>query len=59
MKNLPDTRCPELLVGFETSDDAAVYNLGTQAIISTADFITPVIDDPYTFGAIAAANSIS
>ena len=59
MKNLPDTRCPELLVGFETSDDAAVYNLGTQAIISTADFITPVINDPYTFGAIAAANSIS
>lgn len=59
MKNLPDTGCPELLVGFETSDDAAVYNLGTQAIISTADFITPVINDPYTFGAIAAANSIS
>jgi len=59
LKNLPDTRCPELLVGFDTSDDAAVYNLGTQAIISTADFITPVINDPYTFGAIAAANSIS
>ncbi len=59
MKNLPDTRRPELLVGFETSDDAAVYNLGTQAVISTADFITPVINDPYTFGAIAAANSIS
>lgn len=50
----------DLLVGFDTSDDAAVYRLDdTQAIVSTADFITPVVDDPFTFGQVAAANSIS
>lgn len=59
LKKLPETGCKELLVGFDTSDDAAVYDIGSQAIVSTADFITPVINDPYTFGAIAAANSIS
>lgn len=51
---------PDLLVGFETADDAAVYRLRDDlAIVSTADFITPVVDDPRTFGRIAAANSIS
>lgn len=60
MKKLPETRGPELLVGFETSDDAAVYALDDkQAIISTADFITPIVDDPRTFGRLAAANSLS
>ncbi len=50
----------DLLVGFDTSDDAGVYRLNDdQAIISTADFITPVVDDAFTFGRIAAANSIS
>ena len=50
----------DLLVGFETSDDAAVYRLRDDlAIVSTADFITPVVDDPHAFGRIAAANSIS
>jgi selenide,water dikinase len=47
-------------VGFETSDDAAVYRLAPDmAIISTVDFITPPVDDPYWFGQIAAANSLS
>ncbi len=51
---------PNLLVGIETSDDAAVYRLNDEtAIISTVDFITPPVDDPYWFGLIAAANSIS
>jgi selenide, water dikinase len=50
----------ELLVGFETADDAGVYRLSDEkAIISTADFITPVVDDAHTFGRVAAANSIS
>jgi len=49
-----------LLVGFETSDDAGVYRLSNdKAIVSTADFITPVVDDPFAFGQIAATNSIS
>jgi selenide,water dikinase len=48
------------LVGFETSDDAAVYRLSADtAVISTVDFITPPVDDPYWFGQIAAANSLS
>ncbi len=47
-------------MGFETSDDAAVYRLsGETAVISTADFITPPVDDPYWFGQIAAANALS
>ncbi len=49
-----------LLVGLHAIDDAAVYRVNDQqAIISTADFFPPVVDDPYTFGAIAAANAIS
>jgi len=51
---------PNLLVGFETADDAAVYRLSDEiAMINTVDFITPPVDDPYWFGLIAAANSIS
>ncbi|MCI5220221.1 MAG: hypothetical protein D3914_13790 [Candidatus Electrothrix sp. LOE2] len=51
---------PKLLVGIETSDDAAVYRLNDEvAMINTVDFITPPVDDPYWFGQIAAANSIS
>ena len=49
-----------LLVGFETCDDAAVYRLSPEiAVISTVDYITPPVDDPYWFGQIAAANSLS
>jgi selenide,water dikinase len=51
---------PGLLVGLDAIDDAAVYRINEQqAIISTADFFPPVVDDPYTFGAIAAANAVS
>jgi len=51
---------PDLLVGIETSDDAAVYRLSDDtAMINTVDFITPPVDDPYWFGQISAANSIS
>lgn len=51
---------PELLVGLAVSDDAAVYQLNpTQAIVSTVDFFPPIVDDPYDFGAIAAANALS
>lgn len=51
---------PNLLVGFETCDDAAVYRLSDDlAFISTVDFITPPVDDPYWFGQIAAANALS
>ncbi len=49
-----------LLVGIETSDDAAVYRINeTQAIVATTDFFMPVVDDPFDFGAIAATNAIS
>jgi len=48
-----------LLVGTETSDDAAVYKLNeTQALVATTDFFTPIVDDPYDFGRIAATNAI-
>ncbi|KAI3593489.1 Selenide,water dikinase [Cupriavidus sp. U2] len=51
---------PGLLVGIETSDDAAVYRLNdTQALVATTDFFMPVVDDPYDFGRIAATNAIS
>lgn len=49
-----------LLVGLQTSDDAAVYHMGDDvAIVQTTDFFTPIVDDPWTFGAIAAANAMS
>jgi selenide,water dikinase len=51
---------PRLIVGLQTSDDAAVYRLSdTLAVIQTVDFFTPIVDDPWTFGAIAATNSMS
>jgi selenide,water dikinase len=51
---------PRLIVGLHTSDDAAVYRLSdAQAVIQTVDFFTPIVDDPWTYGAIAAANSMS
>lgn len=50
---------PDLLVGLHTSDDAAVYRIGDKAIVQTVDFFAPVVDDPYDFGAIAAANAMS
>ena len=51
---------PELLVGLDSADDAAVYKISDDiAVIFTVDFLTPVVDDPFTYGAIAAANSMS
>lgn len=51
---------PDLLVGTETSDDAAVYRLNdTQAVIATTDFFMPIVDDPFDFGRIAATNALS
>lgn len=51
---------PDLLVGLTKSDDAAVYRLnGEQAIIQTVDFFPPIVDDPYVYGAVAAANAMS
>ncbi len=61
MRHLPDkNKDPNLLVGVETSDDAGVYRLTDDiAMIQTVDFFTPIVDDPYMFGQIAAANSLS
>lgn len=60
MSGLGSTTHPQLLVGTETSDDAGVYLLDDGlALVNTVDFITPAVDDPYVFGQIAAANSLS
>ena len=49
-----------VLIGFDTADDAGVYKLTPEcALVQTVDFFTPIVDDPYTFGAIAAANALS
>ena len=61
LKNVPQLPFPkELLIGIETSDDAAVYQINeSQAIVATTDFFMPIVDDPYDFGKIAATNAIS
>lgn len=60
MSGLVKSTDPNLLVGVETSDDASVYKMSEDiAMINTVDFITPPVDDPYWFGQISAANSIS
>jgi len=61
LQNIFDARnFPQVLVGLDGPDDAAVYQLNDeQAIVSTIDFFPPVVDDPYTFGSIAAANAMS
>lgn len=61
IRNLPPAEPnPNLLVGIDTSDDAGVYKLSDDlAIVQTVDFFTPIVDDPYSFGQIAAANAIS
>src|SRR5690625_1023278 len=57
LSSFPD---PNLLVGLENGDDAAAVRINEeQAVISTADFFTPIVDDPYDFGRIAAANALS
>ncbi len=60
LQKMPVPNDPAILVGTDTSDDAAVYKINDDtAIIQTVDFFTPIVDDPYQFGEIAAANSLS
>lgn len=57
---MPRQASENVLIGFDTADDAGVYKLTAElALVQTVDFFTPIVDDPYTFGAIAAANSLS
>src|SRR2546430_8784735 len=57
---MPRIANPNVLVGFDTADDAGVYRLSDElALVQTVDFFTPIVDDPYAFGAIAAANALS
>lgn len=59
-RTAPPFMPPQLLVGIETSDDAAVWQINdTQAVVATTDFFMPMVDDPYHFGQIAATNAIS
>ena len=60
LSRIPRLTNANVLVGFDTSDDAGVYQLTPSlALVQTVDFFTPIVDDPYTFGAIAAANALS
>jgi selenide,water dikinase len=60
LRHLPRVDHPDLLVGTETSDDAGVFRVRPDlAIVNTVDFFTPIVDDPYVFGQIAAANALS
>lgn len=57
---MPRDLHPDLLVGFDTSDDAGVFRVSRElALVQTMDFFTPIVDDPYAYGAIAAANALS
>src|SRR3954464_13982211 len=60
LRNLPPLVDPNVLVGSNTADDAAVYRISDDtALVLTTDFFTPIVDDPYDFGAVAAANALS
>jgi selenide,water dikinase len=60
LRDLPIPNDPKVLVGLQTSDDAGVYQLTDElALVQTVDFFTPIVDDPFTFGQIAAANALS
>ena len=60
LHSLPKFDSPEIIVGTETSDDAGVFRLRPDlAIVNTVDFFTPIVDDPYTFGQVAATNALS
>jgi len=60
LSKLPAQQDPNLLVGFETSDDAGIYRIAPNlALVQTVDFFTPLVDDPFTFGQIAATNALS
>src|SRR6202041_85671 len=60
LSRLPKQTNENVLVGFETSDDAGIYKIAPDlALVQTVDFFTPMVDDPYTFGQIAATNALS
>lgn len=60
LRKLPRQTDPNVLVGFDTNDDAGIYKISaTLALVQTVDFFTPIVDDPFLFGQIAAANSLS
>lgn len=60
LRGIPRRRVPQALVGFETNDDAAVYQLSERlAVVETVDFFPPVLDDPFAYGQVAAANAMS
>src|SRR5258708_16662392 len=60
LSRLPRGTNPNVLVGYDKADDAGVYKLSDDlAMVQTVDFFTPMVDDPYTFGQIAAANALS
>ncbi len=60
LRHIPVVDDPRVLVDAATGDDAAVYQIADdRALVATVDFFTPIVDDPYDFGAIAAANSLS
>lgn len=60
LRKLPQQTDPNVLVGFDTNDDAGIYLLGEGlALVQTVDFFTPIVDDPFLFGQIAAANALS
>jgi selenide, water dikinase len=60
LRKLPRQSDPKVIVGFETSDDAGVYRISPElALVQTVDFFTPIVDDPFSFGQIAAVNALS
>lgn len=60
LRKLPRQTDPHVLIGFDTADDAGVYQLAPDlALVQTVDFFTPIVDDPYTFGQVAATNSLN
>src|SRR5712671_5909565 len=60
LRKLPRQTDPNVLVGFDTNDDAGIYRIAEElALVQTVDFFTPIVDDPYVFGQIAAANALS
>ena len=60
LRNLPPITDPNVLIGSATCDDAAIYKINDEtALVLTTDFFTPIVDDPYDFGAVAAANALS
>ena len=60
LSRLPRQSDPNVIVGFDTSDDAGIYRISANlALVQTVDFFTPLVDDPFTFGQIAATNALS